>query len=399
MLKLEKQLLAKWLLVVVLAIAFSNHSATSAAAQDDRASTQQRIDELNKLLDEDESRLKTTRQQERASEKQLTDIERQISVREELVKGYQQRQIEMQAEQDTLQRSLALLASDIERLKSEYQARATHAYKYGRLHDLALIFAAQSINEMMVRVRYLKRFSSERKKRLGTIRTVSDELDTRRLDLERTSVEIDSVLAQAKSERTRLADLRKERQRIVAKLKSERRNLQSSIEERRSVVKQLESRIRDLIAAEAARTGSSAASRALSGSFEQNKGNFDWPALGVVREKFGDNVHPVHGTVTHNPGILIATSPQAEVRSIFDGRVISVDIMPEFGNYVVIEHGDYHTVFGNFSLLYVGEDEQVQAGQLIGRSGTDSTPKGPGIFFAIFKKGEPTNPVPWLGQP
>lgn len=386
------------LFLLALLLALSS-TASTVYAQDERATTQERIDELKKLLAEDEDRLSQTQRQERASEKQLADIDRQISVREELVKGYERRRVEMEAEKDTLEKSLALLAGDIDRLKTEYQARATHAYKYGRLHDLALVFAAKSINEMMVRVRYLKRFSSERKTRLTRIQTVSTELDTRRINIEETAVEIDSVLVETKNEQSRLANLRTERQRIVRKLRADRQSLQSSIDERRSVVKQLEARIRQLIAAESASSAPSAASRALTGSFEQNRGKFGWPTLGVVRETFGDNVHPVHGTVTNNPGILIASSPQAEVHSIFEGRVISVDIMPEFGNYIVIEHGDYHTVFGNFSLLYVGEDQQVSSGQLIGRAGTDSSPKGPGIFFAIFQKGEPINPVPWLGKP
>ncbi len=386
-------------LLLFFVVGFSFAVVETANAQDERATTQERIDELKKLLAEDEKRLQSTRQREQASERQLRDIDRQISVREELVKGYERRQIEMQAEKDTLEKSLGLLAEDINRLKSEYQARATHAYKYGRLHDLALVFAAKSINEMMVRVKYLKKFSSARKERLNTIKNASSELDRRRLGIERTAVEIDSVLAETKSEQDRLANLRKERQRLVTELKSERRSLQSAVEDRRSVVQQLEARIRQLIAANNSRSAPNPANAALTGSFEQNRGKLQWPALGVVREKYGRTVHPVHGTVTENPGILIATSPQAEVRSIFDGTVSSVDIMPEFGNYVLIKHGDYHTVFGNFSLMYIQEGDEVKAGQLIGRSGTDSTPKGPGIFFAVFKGHEPMDPVPWLGQP
>ncbi|NNE34149.1 MAG: peptidoglycan DD-metalloendopeptidase family protein, partial [Rhodothermales bacterium] len=99
-----------------------------------------------------------------------------------------------------------------------------------------------------------------------------------------------------------------------------------------------------------------------------------------------------------NPGILIATESSAAVKAAFDGRVISVDIIPDFGTYVVIEHGEYHTVYSNFSLLYVGQNTVVSAGQVIGRAGTDAEPKGPGVFFAVFKKGEPMNPVPWLAR-
>jgi septal ring factor EnvC (AmiA/AmiB activator) len=47
-------------------------------------------------------------------------------------------------------------------------------------------------------------------------------------------------------------------------------------------------------------------------------------------------------------------------------------------------------------MTYVGEGDRVKAGQIIGRSGTDSEPKGKAVFFALFKEGRPVDPVPWL---
>jgi len=178
--------------------------------------------------------------------------------------------------------------------------------------------------------------------------------------------------------------------------------LEAQISENRSLAQQLQSRIGALIAEEASRrertasASDKAAFTRLSGSFRQNRGKLPWPSQGTIIESYGNQVHPVYGTTTPNPGIFIATEPMAEVHTIFDGTVSSIDFMPDIGRYMIIEHGAYHSVYGNFSIINIGEGQKVTAGQLIGRSGTEAEPKGEGIFFGLFKNGKPVDPIPWL---
>ncbi len=390
--------------VVLLATSLSLLPAVSAQnnGSDSREATERRLDELRNLIEKDEARLSKTRQEEQATLKTLRDLDRQIAMREELVRNYRQRMDELQRQQDSLITSLNSLEDDLGRLKDEYRGRAEHAYKYGRMHDVALILAAESINQMLIRAQYLRRFSNQRRQRLDAIREASVVLNNQRDELTASYVRNEQLLQAAEEEQRRLGGLKDSRSRVVRKLRQERRNIEEDLNQRRSTVAQLESRIRDIIAAEARRRSGNMspdalrASAELSASFANNKGKFDWPTRGVIKEPFGEIVNPVHGTTVPNPGILIATEPSSAVKAVFDGRVISIDIIPDFGTYLVIEHGEYHTVYSNFSLLYVGKNEVVTSGQVIGRAGTDAEPKGAGVFFAVFRKGEPMNPVPWL---
>ncbi|NNE46087.1 MAG: peptidoglycan DD-metalloendopeptidase family protein [Rhodothermales bacterium] len=391
--------LVKTILVAALALVV----ARPATAQDriSREETEQRLEELRDLISKDQDRLSKTTKQEQASLKTLRNLDRQIAMREELMRNYRTRLDQLQRQQDTLRTSLTLLEEDLGRLRDEYRGRAGHAYKYGRTHDLALILAAESINQMLIRVQYLRRFSNQRRKRLDAIRESTVQINRQRDELAASYLRNEQLLEAAEAEQARLADLKTDRSRVVRKLRRERQSIEKDLENRQSTVRQLESRIREIIAAEARRTGDRSAealraSAELTAAFVSSKGRLTWPSRGVVKEPFGDIVNPVHGTSVPNPGILIATESSAAVKAAFEGRVISVDIIPDFGTYVVIEHGEYHTVYSNFSLLYVGQNEVVSSGQVIGRAGTDSEPKGPGIFFAVFKKGEPMNPVPWL---
>ncbi len=375
-----------------------------AQQPDERSATERRLRELREQISQAEARLSETTQAEQATLQTLKDLDREIAMRAELTTNYETRMAELAAESDSLRGAMADFEEDLEALKKQYRRHAVHAYKYGRLHDLALILSATSINQMLIRVRYLNRFADQRRDRLKAIKDATTALEDRRTQLVEARVQTQLLLRQAEEEQRKMQRLQQSRQGVIRKLQQQRTSIEGDLTQKREAASALESRMRDLIAAEMARRRDRRATTpeedvafaALSGSFLQNQGKLPWPAGGVVVEPFGDLVNPVHGTKTPNPGLLIATTPQAEVRAIFDGQVLSVSVLPEFGTYVAVQHGEYQSVYSNFSMVYVTEGMAVKAGQVIGRAGTDAEPKQAGIFFGLFKNGVAFDPSPWL---
>ncbi|MFQ5570406.1 MAG: murein hydrolase activator EnvC family protein [Rhodothermales bacterium] len=375
-----------------------------AQTEDERASTEQRLHELRQQISEDEQRLSETKLAEQASLETLRDLDRKLAIRNELTRNYQRRLAELAEESDSLRRVMTELEQDLDLLKTQYRHRAIHAYKYGRLHDLALILSASSINQMLIRVRYLNRFADQRRDKLNEIEDAASELEDRRAKMVDARVQTQLLLKEAQQEQHTMERLQQDRKRVIRELQTRRTTLEGELERKQSAASNFEARIRELIAAENARRRAAETNdpaedvnfAGLTGSFLQNKGKLPWPSSGVVVEPFGDIVNPVHGTKTPNPGLLIATTPQAEVRSIFAGKVLSISVLPEFGRYIAIQHGEYQSVYSNFSMIYVEEGMEVEAGQVIGRSGTESEPKQAGIFFGLFKNGVAFDPMPWL---
>ncbi len=381
-------------------------AAASVRGQDayDREATEQRLRELRAQIDDDRRLLSETEAAERATVQTLEQLDRQISLRRELIRNYRRQVQQIAFEMDSLRTALNRLEAELDVLKRQYQSRAIHAYKYGRLHDLALILSAKSINQMLVRVQYLHRFTRQRRDRLSSIETAGAEIRVRRADLQEMLATNERLLKEQEREQADLERLQQSRQRVLADLQRQGNTISQSLERKQAAASELESRIRELTAAastrrrirEAADPAAAAEYAAISGSFEDNRGRLPWPARGVVSESFGNVVDPTYGTITPNPGIVIATQASAEVRAIFDGQVIDLSILPEFGTYLVLEHGAYKSVYANFSMTYVAEGDRVSAGQIIGRAGTDAEPKGKAVFFGLFKDGAPIDPGPWL---
>lgn len=373
-------------------------------AQDtqDRQSTETRLATLRDEIRSEEARLAAADRSETASRNKITSLGRQIEIREELVTTYGRRVSTMTEERDSLFSSITTLESQLQQLKDDYRARATNAYQYGRLHDVALILSASSINEMLVRIQYLHRFSDTRQSRLEDISTTADLLIERRTQLQRFLVRNEVLLSDTQKEQRDLAKAKKKREVEVDRIRSQRVDLTKSIAEKRSSADQLNARIRVLIADETSRRELSgteatiALHRAETNTFGAQKGQLRWPVDGRIKEPFGEVINPEHGTRTNNLHVLIAAEASSEVKSVSSGRVSTIDLMPEYGRFILIEHGDYVTFYGNLSLFYASPGDTIEPGQIIGRSGTDAEPKGQSIFFGIFDNGKAVDPEKWF---
>ena len=373
------------------------------AADRERQATRQRLAELKAQIAEDQQHLSETTQAEQASLKTLEQLDRQIALRKELVRNYGRRMQQISGEMGALRTTLSSLGNELETLKNQYRSRAAHAYKHGRMHDLALIASSKSINQMLVRVRYLHRFAQQRRSRLAEIHATQKETEERNEELKDILDDNERLLDEERSEQQNLERLHQSRTRVISDLRATRSTIEQSLETKRAAARDLENHIRELIAATdrdrlRAREDLTTVEEyaALSGSFLENRGQLPWPVKGVMREPFGDTVNPVYGTKTRNPGIIIEAPSSAEVRAVFDGRIIDISVLPEYGRYVVIEHGVYKSVYSNFSDTFIAEDDLVRTGQAIGRAGTPDEPKGTALFFALFKEGSPIDPSPWL---
>jgi len=372
---------------------------TSAASAQDVGSTEARLEELREEIAEEERMLARVENEERASMTRLSDLNRQLALREELVRTYQQQVEQLGFERDSLQQAITALDDQLETLRSEYRKRATHAYKYGRQHDAALILSASSINQMLVRVSYLRRFTQKRKNQLDGLQATSQALIDKRTEMQRSLVETEAALGSIDREQENLSGLMNTVRAEIRDIQAEKTTRAEILDEKRGMEQDLIDQIAALIAAEANRPRARGAEDIIalrSTSFEGARGQLPWPSEGTIQEPFGDIVHPEFGTRTPNPGILIGTEAAAEVVAAFGGRVSTIDIIPDMGRFAIVEHGAFHTVYGNLSLFYIGVGDEVTAGQLIGRTGTDAEPRGTALFFAVFRDGQAEDPVGWL---
>ena len=135
----------------------------------------------------------------------------------------------------------------------------------------------------------------------------------------------------------------------------------------------------------------STADRAMSNSFERNRGRLPMPLSGHISSHFGQyNVAGLENVRLSNSGINIKGGAGAGVRCVFNGEVSAVFSFS--GTMVVmVRHGDYITVYANLKSVSVSRGQKVSTGQTIGAVGGDGT-----LQFQLRKGTTKLNPEAWL---
>ncbi|WP_161596917.1 murein hydrolase activator EnvC family protein [Chitinophaga vietnamensis] len=137
---------------------------------------------------------------------------------------------------------------------------------------------------------------------------------------------------------------------------------------------------------------------ALSESFEANRGKLPWPVdAGNIIEHFGIHQHAVMEHIqVPSDGIVIATTKGGPVKSIFDGEVKSVVVMPGSGYVIIIRHGQYFTTYVRLQTTRVKKGDNVRTGQVIGTASVNEIENTGEVELQIWKGVTKQNPEQWI---
>ena len=102
------------------------------------------------------------------------------------------------------------------------------------------------------------------------------------------------------------------------------------------------------------------------------------------------------GGRSHN-GIDIAAKKGTVIRAAGAGIVILADWTPDFGNLMVISHGNgFVTYYAHALRLLAGQGHRVRKGQPIALLGSSGSSSAPHLHFEIWKDGVPIDPEKFI---
>lgn len=368
-----------------------------------------RIKEANRILQQ-------TKKQKEASLGQLNAIKEKITVQKGVIQTVSKEITLIQSDVKTTEGKVHSLESDLENLKKEYANMVYSASKTANSYNkLMFLFAADSFNQFVRRMRYLQQYSEARKKQVEEINKAQDALNTQLAILESKKKQKQNLLNRQIQENKNLLTLKTQQDSVISNLSKQEINLKQEVAQRQQAVKKLDNLIADIVREEIARAARAAreAGRASSGSankvtltpeaalisssFAGNKGRLGWPVeRGFISQKFGRHNHPVlKGVVVENRGIDIQTSQGATARAIFEGKVLTVASVPGMNNIVMVQHGEYFTVYARLKSVNVTTGQTVKVKDVLGTvyTGADGTTE---LQFQVWKNNVNLNPETWL---
>lgn len=378
----------------------------SFSSEDEIKKKQTQLQKLRKDIDSYEDRIKEKEKKEHTTLDLLDTYDRQAVLVRKLIAKLHDQETALQHDINESRQTIEDLTGQLSFLKKHYARYISTVYQYGHSYDLELLLSSKSLNQMLIRAEYLKRFSNQRKKDL-------DKIDERRLNLEKQNdllfhqlTDQHDLIADKQKEEQKLSQQMKKRKALLTEIRRDKKNFKKELDRKMQAVKDLQQLIaksieEDRIRKEQERKvskDSKAPPREITGGgmFESRRGRLRWPvSQGKLAVRFGSQEHPTLHTITQNTGIDISVPSGTEVIAIADGEVSLINFLPSFGNLIILNHKNgYRTVYAHLSEISITEGEKVNEGQQIGKSGESLS--GPMLHFEIYKDREKQNPEHWL---
>ena len=403
--------------LVCIAIAFLCSATRVGAGNggEDIKGKQSELARLRQEIQQFEDKIKEHEKKESSTLDLIDTYDRQINLVRKVVKNLHEQEQQLQQGIDKTRAQIRDLGGQLTFLKRQYAGYVAGMYKFGRTYDLELMLSAKSLNQALIRSEYLRRFSDQRKHDVDRIVTKREDAEEMNLQLQKQLSEQRQLLSDKADEERSLAGKMKKRQDMLADIRRDKKALRREVGRTVAQAQDLEELITKLIeqdrirkAREAARAREAREARG-SGAplpapeptytgkpFNTKRGHLRWPVgQGKVVAHFGNQRHPILGTITQNTGIDISLPVGSPVGATSEGEVSAISWLPSFGNLVIIDHSNgFRTVYAHLSEITVGEGQHIAEGGTIGRSGEALT--GPLLHFEVWKDREKQDPEGWL---
>jgi len=393
--------------LILFSIIFLLINASDVLAQKNKKQLEKEKKENLKKIIEAQKILSETAIEHKASVGQLRAINRQIKIRTSLIKSITEEIELMNGEISDLSIVVNSLQSDLVKLKEEYALMIYGAYKANRgFNKLTFLFSAKTFNQLFLRLKYLEQYAEARQTQVENIEEVAVIFDLQKSDLEVKKTEQNRLLDSKVKENKNLLSLKTKQNKVVTQLGKREKELKKELAKRKEAIFKLDKLIADIVKKEIEKTSKgtskdkislTAEAAKLSSSFEGNKNKLPWPVeSGFIASKFGKHPHPVLKNITiENQGIDIQTRKNESVKSVFNGKVATVAFVPGMNSVVIVQHGDYYTLYAKLKSVDVKKGQEIKSRDKIGEVFTDKDGISE-IQFQVWKNNVKLNPERWI---
>lgn len=374
---------------------------------------EERRQELSREIKQINDLLFKNKSQKKSQTSLIEDLSYKVSVRQNLIKITNQQANLLTREINTNQKKITELRDELKTLKDNYAKMIVTSYK-SKSEQSRVMFLLSSSNfqQAYKRVQYINQYAEYQKEQGEAIKIKTAELQETNKALLKQKEDKQKLIDENRVAQRELEVELKQQENLMASINKNLNNYTSQIREKQreadKIDREIEKIIREAIASSNKSAGKTTTAssgfaltpedKILADNFISSKGKLPWPVeKGVVKLRYGKQPHPVVKTVMiQSNGVRIATEENASIRAVFNGKVLAVQAIKHGNLSVLIQHGNYVTVYKNLSKVYVKKGDNVTTKQEIGQVFTNPSNKETILSFSIFKESATQNPADWI---
>ena len=388
--------------IILLLIVLISSSLSSQTKQDLENQKKQIQEDIKKI----ELKLKTNSKQKKLIVSNAEDINYKIKLQQNLINNINSQLNLILREIDRNENRLSDLKQRELILKDELSKMLLSAYKKkSNLNKLMFVFSSTSFQQAYKRIQYFKQYANFQNKTLSKIKINSNDiknvivvLDSQKTNKKLLIDENEEIKRDLSIEYTGLNNL-------IVEINKNQKRYSAEIKQKQKLTREIDKKIQRLIEEALAKAKKkdgrfelTEEAKLISKNFNANKGKLPSPVIrGSVVLGFGKQPHPIVKTTTiQSNGVRIRTSSDVEARTIFNGVVYSIIKSKNNTHTILIQHGNFFTVYKNLSDIYVKKGDKLKTKDSIGKIATDPLNGQTILSFSIFNNGVPQNPRFWI---
>lgn len=205
------------------------------------------LQKLRTEIEAYETRISDSEHKEKVTLERLDDMERQVSLLQTLLLQIQHETTRLRTDIDTTETSIAFFEAQLSYLQTQYARYVASVYKYGRIRDLETLLSSNSINQLYIRLQYLKLFTHQRKNDVNRIREKKKLLEGRRLALEENLLAERELMEEKEIEGHALLAKKEARTRVLKDIRKDKSIYQKELTRKTEAAQQLGNLIAELI--------------------------------------------------------------------------------------------------------------------------------------------------------
>ena len=387
---------------------------------------EERKAQIQKEIRENEKLLQSVKKKEKSAVNVVVIQSTKIKLKEKLISTTEKQTKLLNNDMYINQVQINKLKKELAELKEDYAKMILKSYKSRSAESRAMfLLSSENFLQAYKRAQYMKQYTGYRKMQGEEIKTKSDKLSDFNQKLNVQKIAKQKLIAENEKERLSLEKEKREQLKLVSVIKKDKNKISQEIRKRqqeyRTIDRQINKLIREAIAAanrkaalEKAKANPNAPvsksavssskieltpeAKIIADNFRANRGRLPYPVeKGYISLGYGNQTHPLFNTITvHNSGVEITTDKGASARAVFGGEVTSVIVLSPVNKAVMIQHGDFFTVYQNLSSVNVSKGDKVSIKQSLGRVRTNGETGKTIIKFLILQNTTYNNPEGWL---
>ncbi|MBV7298746.1 peptidoglycan DD-metalloendopeptidase family protein [Enterovibrio paralichthyis] len=343
------------------------------------------------------SEISRQQQQLNANAKKLNSLQAELKSQEQSIASIAKQMREANASLAVTDKEIQVLNRESQRLEQLKLGQMellkellNSQYRQGEHSQLNALLSGKDTAKMDRMTVYAERLSKARTEAINELSATDTELQLKRHALEAQTAKQKALIASLAADKAKLekeqSAQKKTASAIRRQINSDKGYLAELKDNQQRLTKELER------AAEQARIAAEKARVKMDG-LAKYKGRMQWPVKGKVLHSYGS---AQSGQLRWN-GMVIAAKEGSEVKAAHDGTVVLSNWLRGYGLMVVVDHGKGDMSFYGYNqALLKNVGDTVKAGDPIALVGNSGGQDDSALYFEIRRKGNATNPSPWL---